>query len=303
MFSPHTPLWYNPALQELALVPDPHAWVQCRVKCLGDVFDDDNSLLSFQQLKDTFNLPNSMLFRFFQLRHALTQQFRSIEPRIEISALENVLRKDCLRKPLSTIYVSIRPTGRLSMSELYQKWITNIPDLTQEQWTVILADSFSPLIRARDRLIQFKYLHWAYYTPYILHRINPAFPDGFWMDIASYISHLMALPVEVHPTVLLLNYLSDTVTSRTEKTLLTFLLFYAKKAIAIKWKEEHPPTIAFWITLVEQALPILEQVYYSRGCPTKFNAIWSLWILQNESYSSREPDSSQLTLDWLLGPE
>ncbi|OCT61473.1 hypothetical protein XELAEV_18047498mg [Xenopus laevis] len=111
----------------------------------------------------------------------------------------------------------------------------------------------------------------------------------------------MALPIETQPSVLLLNFPSDPTTSRTEKTLLMFLLFYAKKAIAIKWKEELPPSLAFWITLVEQALPILEQVYFARGCPAKFDAVWTHWILQNESYSNRQQqqDVSQPLLDWL----
>lgn len=46
---------------------------------------------------------------------------------------------------------------------------------------------------------------------------------------------------EFHPTVVLLNFLTDMLTSRSEKTLITFLLFYTKKANVIKWKEEHPP--------------------------------------------------------------
>ncbi|OCT98709.1 hypothetical protein XELAEV_18010940mg [Xenopus laevis] len=162
------------------------------------------------------------------IRIAIPQQFQSIEPHIELPPLEKVVHKEHQHKPLSTIYSCLRPRGNLPRPELYQKWITNISDLTQEQWEVILSESLQPLIRARDRLIQFKYLDRAYYSPHVLHRINPAFPDqcnwckginadffhlvwscqliqGLWSEIATYISHLMALPIETHPSVLLLN--------------------------------------------------------------------------------------------------
>ncbi|OCT94726.1 hypothetical protein XELAEV_18012417mg [Xenopus laevis] len=89
-------------------------------------------------------------------------------------------------------------------------------------------------------------------------------------------------------------------TSRTERTLLTFLLFHAKRAI--KWKDENPPTLSYWIALVEQTLPTLEQIYYARGCPTKFNKIWTLWLLRNESYTNRTANIPDQPLDWLEAP-
>ncbi|OCT80964.1 hypothetical protein XELAEV_18027777mg [Xenopus laevis] len=112
----------------------------------------------------------------------------------------------------------------------------------------------------------------------------------------------MAMPVEFHSAVLLLNYLQDTTSSRSERTLLTFLLFHAKRAIALKWKDESPPTLSFWIAQVEQTLPVLEQIYYARGCPTKFNKIWTLWILRNETYTNRTVTVPTQPMDWLVAP-
>ncbi|OCT72093.1 hypothetical protein XELAEV_18035067mg [Xenopus laevis] len=125
----------------------------------------------------------------------------------------------------------------------------------------------------------------------------------FWTEIADYITQLMAMPVEFHPKVLLLNYLQDTLTSRAERTLLTFLLFHAKRAIAIKWKDENPPTLSYWTALVEQTLPTLEQISYARGCPTKFNkTLWTLWLLRNETYTNRTANIPDQPLDWLEAP-
>ncbi|OCT80028.1 hypothetical protein XELAEV_18026845mg [Xenopus laevis] len=297
ILSPFTPLWFNTNLEQLLTIPEPVIWAQFNVKYVNEIYVD-NAFLTFDQLKDKFNLPNRMFFRFLQLRHALTQQFRSRPLQIKTSPIEDLLRKQQLNKPLSTLYGHVRQAKPSSTQGLYQKWIVNIPDLTSEQWNTILQDTLSPLIRSRDRLIQFKYLHKAYYTPSLLHKINPAIPDQcnrckssqadffhiihrFWTDIVTYLTQLMALPIEHHPTVLLLNYLADT----------------AKKAIAIKWKEEQPPTLHFWIGLVEQTLPILEQI--ARGCPAKFNNTWSLWILHNDSYSNRPGDSPTPHIDWL----
>ncbi|OCT65609.1 hypothetical protein XELAEV_18041847mg [Xenopus laevis] len=172
------PIWYFHRIylpSNLTTVPEPQLWAKFNVKYLGDIYKD-NFLLSFQQIKDNFNVPNK-LFRYLQLRHAINQQFRSGSPIIEVTPLEKLLRKEKLTKPLSAIYHQIGSCTQIPIGDLYNKWITNIPDLTTNQWETILAESIQPLIRSRDRLIQFKYLHRAYYTPHILHRINPTFPD------------------------------------------------------------------------------------------------------------------------------
>ncbi|OCT99339.1 hypothetical protein XELAEV_18005116mg [Xenopus laevis] len=65
--SPFTPLWFNMNLGQLLTIPDPALWARFNVKYVNDIYAD-NVLLTFDQLKDKFNLPNRMFFRFLQLQ-------------------------------------------------------------------------------------------------------------------------------------------------------------------------------------------------------------------------------------------
>lgn len=72
----HTPLWHNSHMPELNSVSDHGLWVHKGIVYLSQVVSG-GLVKSFQALKDSFALPNHMLFRYFQLRHALCMQFRA----------------------------------------------------------------------------------------------------------------------------------------------------------------------------------------------------------------------------------
>lgn len=77
----HTPLWDNPGLRELLLLPDHSLWIAQGVVYLLNVYC--GILKSFQQLKEEFNLSNSMHFRYLQLRYALQAQFHDDPPNLD----------------------------------------------------------------------------------------------------------------------------------------------------------------------------------------------------------------------------
>lgn len=73
-FHSHTPLWHNTHMPELDTAPDPTIWALYGVIYLSQVMTDTGPK-TFQALKGELALPNYLLFRYLQLRHALQAQF------------------------------------------------------------------------------------------------------------------------------------------------------------------------------------------------------------------------------------
>lgn len=80
----NTPLWYRKLLPELFQVPDSSIWLS-RGILLSHLLHN-GEIKTFDQLKIEFNLPNHMLFHFFQVHHALHTQFMATHP--DISSLD-----------------------------------------------------------------------------------------------------------------------------------------------------------------------------------------------------------------------
>lgn len=64
---------------------------------------------------------------------------------------------------------------------------------------------------------------------------------------------------------------------RYTKLLISFLLFYAKKEILLKWVFPLALTVRAWETSVNAVLPLYKLTYTNRGCPQKFERILQLW--------------------------
>lgn len=63
--------------------------------------------------------------------------------------------------------------------------------------------------------------------------------------------------------VCLLGLVEDVVPSKAHTTLLNILLFYARKAIFLKWKKPGAPTTSFWKGLVNIMVPFYRATYIS----------------------------------------
>lgn len=129
----HTPLWDNPGLKELFTIPDHNLWLTQGVWSLSDVYCG-TTFKSFQQLKDQFNLPNSMHFHYLQLRHALQTQFRDIPPNLEQLDILNIIKGQDSLKLISVFYNSLlHPTAALLAYRLKDRWVGDMGEMEDEE--------------------------------------------------------------------------------------------------------------------------------------------------------------------------
>lgn len=181
-----------------------------------------------------------------------------------------------------------------------------IPDIQGEDWDDMWDHPFKHLVSARDRLIQFKFLHRIYLTPARLSRIYPSIDSkcwrcvhspadaehifwgcptiqNLWSEVTGCLSELLSIPVPLLPRVCLIGLVEEVVPSLAHRTLLNIGLFYARKAILLRWKSSAAPTISFWKGLVNSAIPLYKATYRARGCPKKFTKVWQAWLDSSET--------------------
>lgn len=153
------------------------------------------------------------------------------------------------------------------------------------------------LIATRDKLIQFKILHRIYFTPQRLHHIYWTTPCRYWrcptdpagfrqifrdclqihiycQEVTQFKSTLPTIPVPSSVSVCLLGLVYSLAFVKAMRTLLVILIFYARKAIVLKWKSDRAPSLPVWKHLVNSAVPIYKATYLSQGCPKKFETVY-----------------------------
>lgn len=130
----------------------------------------NGSLRFFASLSADYNIPLSHLFRYLQLSHAFSSQFSTTPLRLKQSDLEHVICTGCLEKPASVLYNHLPLATLPDLCNLHQMWSRDMPELDNEDWEDIWDVPFCHLVSQRDRFIQFKLVHRAYFTPHRLHK-------------------------------------------------------------------------------------------------------------------------------------
>ena len=102
--------------------------------------------------------------------------------------------------------------------------------------------------------------------------------SDFWSAVFDFINVRLQLDVPVELALGLLGIQDDDQRPRFTKTLLSMLLFYAKKVILFKWNSRAPPTVGAWMDLINAALPLYKITYINRGCLLKYERVWGPWI-------------------------
>lgn len=195
------------------------------------------------------------------------------------------------------------------LSSLWQIWVTDIPDTYDDDWKKLWDTQFKQLVSIRDRLIQFKIIHRAYFYPHMLHRINPSISSvcwwcnhskgdffhilwsclaitSYWMDIIKIIS--MVTQTRSILKICLLGLVENLSPTTAGRMLIGLLLFYARKAIMLCWKKSFAHTIPYWKQLVNSNLPLYRDTIANVGCQKK---VWeSLGKVAGRSFHILIPD-------------
>lgn len=181
---------------------------------------------------------------------------------LEPDPIERLLTSGMLDKPLSSLYLYPTVAHEVKKNGSMTKWQEDIPSLGEEEWEECLTTFIPSMIAAKDRFIQLKFIHRAYYTPERLARIYPTLSPKctrceldtgtfyhmvwscpkirpFWSSVADTLETVCGVEIPLDPLTLLLSHLEDIEGDRYTKLFLTYSLFYARREILLKWKQQE----------------------------------------------------------------
>lgn len=151
---------------------------------------------------------------------------------LESDSIERLLISSVMGKPLSTLYLYLTVAHDKKTTRSLDKGQEDIPALGEDEWEDCISTFIPSMTAAKDRFIQLKFIHRAYYTPHRMASIYPNLDPGcprcntevgtfwhmvwtcskiqtYWENIARNLSELSGTRVPAEPLVLLLSYLGD----------------------------------------------------------------------------------------------
>lgn len=215
--------------------------------------------------------------------------------------MEKMIVEEDHVKMFSRDYSPLLSSSTPRVERVAAQWRLDIPSLGEETWLEVLDTMVTSMISARDKLLQFNYLHRIYYTPEGLHKMgrreSPECPRcnaevgsffhmvwqcprvvSYWRTILTYMEERLELPNIYSLARCLLGDLEEEELPTSQKTLLRIVFCYAKKALALKWKNSDPPSLQDWLKLVNNAIPMYKLTYQARGSTKKFDKVWGKCI-------------------------
>lgn len=180
-------------------------------------------------------------------------------------------------KPLSTSYKALQPSIHEGLDKLLFLRRGEVPELDSKDWEDIWEYPMQQLVSARDRLIyspkrifpshpskcwrcleDARFLHVFWYCPVI---------RFLWADVSRCIRSVMTIAEPLSIDVCMLGLVHLLATFRAMRTLIGLLLFYARKAILLKWKSPQAPTSDFWKSILNKTVPLYKFTFESGGFP------------------------------------
>lgn len=317
--SSHNPMlsfYKNPAFYPAWIFPNSFKeWVSRDVLCMYK-FVHSSSFIPFSTLCERYGLPQSELFRYFQIKNFFAPLVSTTSPLTHMTSFEEVCKKDPhARGTISTIYSHLLVHSSKDKLSYVQKWEEDLErTFDNSDWKQIWSTTktASPNILAVEA--NYKVLTRWYLVPtrvakyvqnYSAQCFRGCLDPGtylhiwwscplaqiFWRGIFNIATNLIGKTIPFDPAMALLNLKPEFIT-HTQFKLLVYLFTAAKQTLAKSWKSptldinEAKAKMNYYMTHAKMIAIELDTI-------PRFEVIWQPWI----TYSMPTLDKSVL-LPW-----
>uniref|UniRef100_A0A8P4KRJ8 Reverse transcriptase domain-containing protein n=1 Tax=Dicentrarchus labrax TaxID=13489 RepID=A0A8P4KRJ8_DICLA len=298
-----SPITQNPDFPAGVSSPTFLSWRDKGIHVIGDLLRD-NTLLSFQQLQETFSIPKHHFFGYLQIRHFMSLQTTSFSTNISYSDAERFLLERKNRKHfIASFYSLLGSSVSYHIPDISHKWEKDLNnEYIEDDWhaTIRLIRSTSTCNRLRET--QYKILHRLHITPVILNKIDHSISplcnkcnlergtyfhyfweckliSRFWTLISKVVSGIFKVKIEKDPGVFLLGLPSrDLHLTASHCKLFEKLLLVARKCILKNWIKVFPPSVTLWYREVFNILPHERLQAVVKGKDELFLKIWTPFL-------------------------
>lgn len=298
-----SPIWGNehftPAKKDLGF----KTWLNRGIITLQDLYKDCN-LMSFDELKAKFDVPQKHFFKYLQLRSFILAHLKNSVRQPPLSRLESFVTKNCFDKGLVTQLYKLLVDNHTDNSESKrQEWISDLEeDISITDWHKICLKAHTQTINTRLRLIQFNWIMRTYISPVQLNKFDPKIPDlcykcnihrgtlyhclwkceeiqKFWSLVLKYISQMTSSPIPLCPKICIFGIYPDgCLLSSRERKMIDLCLLQARRSIALCWKSVSCPSLGCWLKNLTSSLALEKLTYIVRKKASEFNNIWRLFL-------------------------
>lgn len=291
-------------------------WGKRGLSTIGDLYCDD-TLSSFAQLCTTFNLQQSDLFRYFQIRHFLrsnTPSFPEAPPPSGIDKLLPLVKMS--RGHISFLYNLLTPDTPPALLKIKIEWKAELGVVISEDWwSEALREIKFCSSCVKFQLIQFKILHRAHYSKSRLAKIYPDTVDAcdrcsqtpcnlshmfwfcprlseYWASYFKVISEILDRVIKPSPQIAIFGIPEDGKNNLSAKqaNVISFTSLLARRRILLQWKNPLPPSPALWLRDTMFYLGMEKIKYSMRGSTNTFFNHWRPLITYVRNLDSLPPE-------------
>lgn len=300
----HTLLSQNPICNNHNFLPAKldqmfTVWHRKGLRTFGDFYENE-TFSSFNDLCSKYELPQTDLFRFFQVRNYAKTVCPQFPVLPEKSLLDSLLEVPFgMRGCTARLYSIIMSTNKVKMEIVKSRWEKEIGMVISEDvWEEALKRVNGSTSCARLGLIQFKVvhrLHWsrAKISSFYPHmdsrcvRCHAGVADlthmfwschtltQYWSTVFNVLSEVLEVRIEPCVIVAIFGVPPDEVDAWTKKqcNIISFVTLLARRQILLNWKSNTPPTAARWLQDVMMFLH-LEKIKFTIRRSDKFLSVW-----------------------------
>lgn len=301
-YSHFAPIYNNPYFIPSCSDSGFKEWRTAGIVTINDMYEGD-TIKSFQQLQEEYNLSKSHFFRYLQIRSFLNS-IQDYKIKHQPQELEKIILHigKIKKKKINYTYYKLTALKNVSTEGSKMSWEKDLKvHITDQQWRTILINTKKICQNYKVHETQFKIVHKLQTTPYIRNKYDKqcsglckkckqqigtyehliwSCPEiqSFWVEIGNIVSAIVKCPFELNPLQCILG-LPDPSTNLTKyKRLLNILWYCARLTILQQWLEELKPNISNWLNNVLQFFPLERLTYTLKGNTDYFFEVWSPFI-------------------------
>lgn len=250
-------------------------WADRKLKVIDQLFCD-NVLQPFSYLQDKFSLPQSDMFRYFQIRDYLKSHkdwniIKNAPTNVETYFINITKHKLPIKKHVSHIYRNLLLDIPENTSYIKNKWELELNVVIEdEEWETICIGCHKGINSNMWKEFDWKMKTRFFRTPLVVSKFIDN-PNGkycwrecgmvgdhshifwdcpmmlpFWRGIHREIDKVLGTSLLFIPSQFLFDLTPEDMYTRDQKYLLHILLMIARKIVTINWRNPQPPTVAQW---------------------------------------------------------
>ena len=278
-------------------------WHRLGLSKLNDLYVD-GIFANFGELAAKYELPNSNLFRYFQIRNFVrihNSSFPNIPLRSGVELILDAPRQ--VKGRMSFIYNIISSLRATPLEGIRAGWEEELGEsIPDDVWNQAQTRVNGSTSCARLNLIQLKVLHRSHYSKAKLSRIYPSVDEScdrchsspanlthmfwscpqlerYWVGIFGHISQMFNINLQPNPTTAIFGVLPKEMTNtKTVRNGIAFLTLLARRRILLEWKSPYCPKLDLWLKDVMSHLKLEKIKFDLRGYPGGFTSSWGATI-------------------------